>query len=164
MILPTMFPVGLEAIKKEYGDPSRFMIGSRVSPEWPDSILTKVRLPAPLPLAWDKTRTVQTISCHVLIACSLGSILGAIEDAGLWPEIRSYGGCYCWRTMRGASRLSAHAWAIAIDIDCADERNRLGSKPVIHPAIVEAFELAGWTSGANWKTPDGMHQQACGGY
>lgn len=164
MILETIWPVGLEAIKREFGDPSPFIVGSRVKPEWPEAILTKIQLPSPLPLAWDMSRFVKSISCHVQVAQSLGSIFAQIEDSGLWPEVRSYGGCYNWRTMRGAMKLSTHAWAIGIDLDCADDRNQLGDIPVIHPSIIEAFEFAGWTWGGRFARKDGMHLQACGGY
>lgn len=164
VILRTNFPFGIEAIRREYGDPRPFMRDSRISQEWPNQILTKVQLPAPLPLAWQMDRMVRSISCHISVASSLGSVLAEIHDAGLWPEVRSYGGCYAWRTQRGAMKLSTHSWAIAVDLDCADGRNRRGSEPVMHPAIVEAFDVAGWTWGGRFDIKDGMHWQACGGY
>ncbi len=161
-----IWPDGLEAIKRYYGDPRSFVRdgGESVDPAWPESILTYVKLPAPLPLSWDPSTRVSRIRCHVLVASSLGQVLAEIHAAGLWgvDGLRDYGGCYSWRTTRGGTKLSTHCWGIACDFRVAG--NALGEKPDMPAAIVEAFEAAGWTWGGRWARPDGMHWQAGAGY
>ena len=61
---------------------------------------------------------------------------------------------------------STHSWPIAFDADPSD--NPWGNKPtsplIAHPQFLAVFRAAGWRCGADWKTPDTMHVQACWGY
>jgi len=158
------WPTGLAQIKREFGDPIPFLrdAATRVTDCWPDAILGRVELPAPLHLEWDQSRVVKAICCHRLVAASLGSILTQIHDDGLWYELEPYGGCYCWRVQRGSSRLSAHCWAIAVDFRVSTCRlGQVGDMPM---AVVEVFEASGWTWGGRWARRDDQHFQAASGY
>jgi hypothetical protein len=156
------WPVGLDAIKSEFGDPAQFAIddGLRVTDAWPSTILHKLPLPAPLTI-WDGRR-VSSISCHRLVASSLGSILESLHDAGFWQALEPYGGCYCWRPMRAGTKLSAHCWGIAIDLRIAT--CKLGTPGDMPQGVIEAFTAQGWRWGGDWVRKDPQHFQACAGY
>jgi hypothetical protein len=165
---PILWPNGLDEIKRTYGDPRSFLMGDglTVSPEWSGSILVPLALPAPLPLSWDMATTVKRIKCHLLVASSLGSILARTHDAGLWPKVASFGGCYNWRLQRGGGKISTHGWAIAIDLGTPKfpQCVPLGVAGDMDPAIVECFGAEGATWGGHWSRRDDSHFQFCSGY
>lgn len=81
-------------------------------------------LPFPFPLAWDASQRVTRFSCHVNVAAVFTRVFA--EAAKHYGEkqfralkLDQFGGCYNYRKMRGGSRLSTHAWGIAIDLDPA---------------------------------------------
>jgi hypothetical protein len=157
-----LWPRGLQEIKARYGDPGLFRVGSRVRAAWEYHILEAIKLPAPLYYAG---RPVHTLTCHHLVKPSLERVLHSVRDAGdvAWDSLSPYGGCYCWRLMRGGGQLSAHCWAIAVDLGVS--RNPQGQAwPDFHPAVIAAFRAEGWTHGVDFPCPDPMHFQACSGY
>ena len=81
--------------------------------------------------------------------------LGRVNDAGLIPKLRSFDGCYCVRSVRGSSELSAHAWALAIDFN--GKENPLGQTPTMDPGIIKAFTSIGFVWGGSFPRKDGMH-------
>lgn len=93
--------------------------------------LTIVKLPYPMRIAWDitKTLTVTRIQCHRLIADQLLNVfndllahygLGELQRLG----IDLFGGCLNVRLMRGSkTKWSRHSWGVAVDLDPA--RNQL---------------------------------------
>lgn len=95
--------------------------------------------------------------CHKKVAASLQRILKRITN-----HVVCYDGCFNYRPMRGGSRLSTHAWGIAVDLDAAANGNRshwpLSSKMPIE--VMEEFAREGWLpAGAFWSR-DAMHFQA----
>lgn len=158
-----IWPVGLKEIKEEFGDPTRFIReDGTVRPEWPESILTTLILPAPMFLSWDPSIRVHRIRCHFRVAPSLGTIYARIYDAGKWQAIEEFGGCYCWRPQREGSKLSTHAWAISLDHRVSScRRGTPGDMPL---SVIEIFEAEGWMWGDRFSIPDTMHFQACSGY
>lgn len=67
-----------------------------------------------------------------------------------------FGGSYVLRAMRGSTKLSCHAWGIAVDIDPA--RNPLGARSSTFPDwYIDCFERHGFTWGGRWQRPDPMH-------
>jgi hypothetical protein len=157
-------PHGLAEIKALFGDPRRFYVdgGLDVSGDWPGGILCSLPLPAPLPLSWELTRLVSRIRCHSILSPILGRVLAEIHDAGLWPGLRDFGGCYQWRLQRGGSKLSTHSWGIALDFRVST--CQLGTPGDMPQAIVEAFEGAGFQWGGRWLRPDPQHFQFAEGY
>jgi hypothetical protein len=161
--MPTLrWPSSLDQIKTEFGDPAHFVVGDglRVRDAWPETILCRLPLPQSL-LLWDGSRA-NSISCHSLVASSLGTILAQINDAGMWTNLAPYGGCYCWRPQRAASKLSTHCWGIAVDfrIDSCE----LGTPGDMPASMVDLFEAEGWTWGGRWVRPDPQHFQAASGW
>ncbi len=74
-----------------------------------------------------------------------------------------YAGAYNYRTKRGSSSLSMHAYGCAIDLD--PERNAFhDTTPHFAEVrdVLQAFENEGWTWGGHWsgRSCDGMHFQA----
>ena len=74
-----------------------------------------------------------------------------------------------WREVRGAKQMSAHSFAIAIDINTeysnywrwdnpdAGELDRIGHKNRIPEEIIRIFESHGFISGSRWYHYDTMH-------
>lgn len=80
-------------------------------------------------------------------------------------EITDFGGCFNYRLMRGSrSKLSAHSWGTAIDLDA--NRNTLKetsatarfAKPE-YKAMIDIFEKHGFASLGRIKGYDFMHFQ-----
>lgn len=158
------WPDGIDEIRQTFGDPAPFYLnaGERVTDEWPSGILTRLDLPAPLRLSWQPSTLVRRISCHHMVAPSLGAILAGLFDAGLWQELQPFGGVYAWRPQRGGSRLSTHCWGAAIDVRVRED-NMLGMRGTMPAAVVECFEAAGAVWGGHWMRPDPVHFQFCTG-
>lgn len=152
-------PLPTEDVVRLFGDPWAYASadgGGTVL--WEAKILVMIPLPAPLPLAWEKTRMVSRIRCHHRIATPLKDALDEVhENAEAWASINDYAGCYAFRAQRRAHALSRHAWAIAIDLDSLD--NPFGAAPAMHPGVVDVFEKHGFCWGGNFgaERQDGMH-------
>ena len=130
-----------------------------------ENLLTKIKFPYPMRLAWDHSTTVKTSRVHRLAKKDLVSILQQIKSLG-GDFIREhgldlYGGIFNPRKIRGGSSWSRHAWGIAIDLNPDENGLRTpwpgrASMPV---EVVEIFEDAGWKSGARAWGRDAMHFQ-----
>lgn len=88
------------------------------------------------------------------------------------PELKKYlkcSGTYYWRQVRGAKRLSAHSYGIAIDIGTdysdywlwrnagASETAKIKYSNRIPRQIVEIFQMHGFIWGGAWYHFDTMH-------
>lgn len=158
-------PHGLEEIIATFGDISTHIrTNGHLRATWESGHLTNAPIPFPISLSWERTRQVQGIYCHKLLAPLVSGLFKAIEQQGLHQHISSYGGCFNYRPKRQSSKLSTHCWGIAIDLN--PETNQQGSKGDMHPALVELFKQHGFTWGGNWsgKSKDPMHFQFCTGY
>lgn len=129
--------------------------------------LTKVSLPFPLILAWDKSQIVDSIRCHKLVAPNLKNVFKEIyhmygPEAITQLGIDLYGGCFNYRQMRGGSDWSRHSWGVAIDLD--PERNQLKecgktarfARPEYRP-MIDIFYKHGFKSLGVEKDYDWMH-------
>lgn len=120
----------------------------------------------PFPTFYD-SRRVLTGRCHRKVKDSLLRILTRIgEQHGGNREVmeaaEDYGGIYNFRSKRGGSSLSVHAWGAAIDLD-ADDNSFRCSWPMqsdMPLAIIEEFAREGWVSAAAFWGYDAMHFQA----
>jgi len=129
--------------------------------------LTKLELPYPMVLAWDKTKKVKSLQCHKLIKDKLKAVFDEIlAEYGL-AEIQKlgidiYGGCFNYRQMRGGSDWSKHSWGVAIDLD--PERNLLKetsktarfARPE-YKKMIDIFYKHGFLSLGREKNYDWMH-------
>ena len=160
-------PDGLKDILTYYGNPDR---DENFAPDLAYEKENLVWLPAPYPLflPWRLKKACNWIYAHRLVAESLIEALEEIynyrgENYLATNKFDRYGGMYHFRKMITYPALSTHSWGIAIDLN--PELAPYGGDPSGQPEfIVEAFKKRGWNWGGDWKTPDGMHFQACIGY
>jgi LysM repeat protein len=158
-------PRGLEQIKAVFGNNFEYIDDDgTLRPEWESTYFTRARLPFEIPLSWDQTRVVRNLYCHKKLAEIFSMVFDDIERKGLQEKIKTYGGCFNYRTKRGSGKISTHSWAIAIDLNPGS--NRPGSKGDMDEGIVEIFRNYGFTWGGNWpgRSKDPMHFQFCSGY
>ena len=76
-------------------------------------------------------------------------------DRGLTKELKTWDGVFIIRTKRALTSLSLHSWAIAVDVNQAE--NQLNMTPKLSPEFVKCFTDAGCYWGGNFKRRDGMH-------
>ena len=104
-----------------FKDPRSLMrTDGSVDPAWERDILAVVHLPAPLPYADGHGTMVRTVRVHERLFPIFLDLFADLYKSGLWETIGAFGGCYCWRQQRRATKLSHHCWAIAIDMDVLD--------------------------------------------
>lgn len=125
-----------------------------------------VTITPPFQMYYD-SHPLKGINVNKKVATSLLKILTEISDQCGHDQkkidalgISAYGGCYNFRPIRGASNLSNHAFAAAIDLD--PSRNPLGAKVGnMSPFVVNAFKKEGWLWGGDYKSrKDWMHFEA----
>ena len=78
-------------------------------------------------------------------------------DRKLTKELKTWDGCFIIRSKRGLASMSLHSWAIAIDVNQAE--NQLNQTPKLSDEFVECFIDAGCDWGGTWTRKDGMHFQ-----
>lgn len=127
-------------------------------------------LPFPMRLAWDKRQTIKRFSVHAKVHDSAARAFARIaEDYDAAQRqalgIDLFGGCLNVRPMRGGTRLSMHAWGIAIDFDPARNQLKWG-RDRARLALPDAnrfwdiWEAEGWISLGRTRNYDFMHVQA----
>jgi hypothetical protein len=136
---------------------------------WEDANLVRIIPPYRMYWSWSPAVQVKKIAVHKKCSAALLDCFRKIALAYPTEEERrrlgldQCGGVYNFRTSRGSSKLSTHAYAAAIDIDPV--RNPLGkkhdaAKGMIPLPVVKIFEDAGAVWGGRWtKRPDAQHFQ-----
>ncbi len=150
---------------------SKHILGpdGRPTAGWQSEHLTRIKPAYPLTLAFPPGSEVTRVLCHKKVADSLTNVFAAIlAHFGSLAEVRKarmhlFGGCFNFRRITGGTRLSDHAWGIALDID--PDKNPFNkkhdpSKGMMPLAVVKIFEDAGWRWGGHFPKPDCMHFQA----
>lgn len=126
--------------------------------------LVLVPFPAPLALSFGAPGQVaRALRCHPIAAEPFRHAFSVLAAEGLWHELRTFGGGYCFRTKRNnASELSVHSWGLAADFNV--DTNKQGTPGDMSLAVVQVFEASCFTWGGRFMTPDPMHFQFCTGY
>ena len=158
-------PHGLKEICATFGDIFQYILSDHtLDPRWQSQFLTRIEMPFQLSLSWDKSRAVTQMTCHRLIAPVFADVLGQLKSTALSDKITSFGGCFSFRPQRTGTKLSTHAWGIAVDLN--PETNRQGTAGEMDLGVIAIFERAGFTWGGNWEghSRDPMHFQYCSGY
>jgi hypothetical protein len=143
----------------------------RPTAAWMQANTTRITPAYPLTLAFPPGTQVTKVLCHKKVADSLTRIFETIlahygsVEAVKKARMHLFAGTFNYIKVRGANRLSTHAWAISIDID--SEKNPQGkpydeSKGMMPMAVVKIFEAEGWKWGGRFggKRVDCMHFQA----
>jgi hypothetical protein len=158
-------PNGRDELIAAFGNIYQYIgADGQLEARWQADFLTKMPLPFPLRLAWDPQRVVTLMTCHKRMTAVYTSTFTCIQQRGLQATITSFGGCFAFRPQRTGSKLSAHSWGIAIDLN--PESNRQGTVGNMNVDLVEIFCAAGFEWGGNWNgsSRDPMHFQFCTGY
>ena len=152
-------PRGYDAIRAVYGDLKETEgHGGRVnvSLTWSKDNLARVAL-----------TTGHKVTMHRAIADEFRTLFDlAVKLSGYSPK-----SVQTWvprhKLWNPNKPLSLHSWAIAFDVDPAQNGYGVQSGTMLdrHPAFAAVFRAAGWSCGIDWKTDsrDPMHIQAATG-
>jgi len=112
-------------------------------------------------------KKISKFRCHKKVADSLVRILKNIgekygKNREIMEEAEDFGGVYNFRSKRGGSSYSTHAWGAAIDLDADDNtfRDSWPMKSDMPFEIMEEFAKEGWLSAGAFWGYDAMHAQA----
>lgn len=128
---------------------------------------TKLILPYPMRLAWDKTKTVNRITCHEKVSASLERVLkNILQHYGSLEKVQEarmdlFGGCLNVRRVRGGNSWSIHSWGTAIDLD--PDQNSMSmhrDRATMPQAVIDIFAEESWVSMGQARDFDYMHFQA----
>ncbi len=158
-------PHGSDEILATFGDHSDYLRPDKTPDlKWQSDFLATATSPFPILLAWDRTKYISHFTCHRLLAEVFAAIFLTIQEHGLQATVHSFGGCFAFRRQRTGSKLSAHSWGIAIDLN--SETNQQGTKGDMDANLVAVFQSTGFTWGGDWEgqTRDPMHFQFRTGY
>jgi len=158
-------PNGLVQILATFGNIYDYIAeDGTLDPRWQAEFLTRTPLPFAIPLSWDRSKVVSQLQCHVKLRDVFPAVLTAIAQQGFQPQIKTFGGCFNFRSKRTAGKLSTHSWGIAIDLN--PETNAQGTAGDMDSDVVETFRGFGFKWGGDWsaKSKDPMHFQFCTGY
>lgn len=87
----------------------------------------------------------------------LRNALRTLICKSLAKELETWDGVFSIRSKRALSSLSLHSWAIAVDVNRAE--NDLNMTPKLSPEFVKCFTDCGFDWGGTWTRKDGMHFQ-----
>ena len=158
-------PVGLPAIIATFGDVFSFVDDTgHLKPEWQEQYLATANLAYPLALSWDVNVKVNRILCHKLLVETFESVFQEIADRSMQDKVVTYGGCFNFRQQRTGTKLSTHAWGIAIDLNPAT--NEQGTRGNMDDDVVTLFRVLGFKWGGDWlgNKCDPQHFQFATGY
>lgn len=122
--------------------------GGRVAPD-PEWERTHIATEA-VPILGD-------VTCNKLLFPQLRAALEEIVATGLADEIRpdEYAGCYYPRFIAGSTKLSNHAFGLALDLNTST--NGRGIPGDMDRTVVAIFKKWGFAWGGDWSYTDPMH-------
>jgi len=103
----------------------------------------------------DTVPLLGTVSCHRTMMPQLKGALAQVVREGLGKYVYQTAGCYYPRFIANTTRLSNHAFGMAIDINSRE--NQRGTVGQMHPDVVRIFEQWGFAWGGRWSWTDPMH-------
>jgi hypothetical protein len=158
-------PNGEAGIIATFGDIQKYIAADgTLNPQWQVDMLGYAGLPYPLMLSFDHALKITHFRCHNLLVEVFEQTFREIVEQGFGEYLCSFGGCFTFRPQRRGSKLSAHSWGIAIDLN--PETNAQGTSGDMNPGIISIFQRNGFEWGGTWigKHRDPMHFQYCSGY
>jgi len=158
-------PNGLDEIIATFGNIYDY-IGQDASmnPDWLAEFMTLQALPFEIPLAWDPAKKVSRIQCHRELGKTFAKVFSELQGENLASKVRTYGGCYSFRSKRTSAKLSTHSWGIAIDLN--PDSNTQGTTGDMDENVIAIFRGHRFKWGGDWtgRSRDPMHFQFCTGY
>ena len=122
--------------------------GGRIAPDpaWVASHITT----EPVPI-------LGNVTCNKLIFPQLRAALEEVRARNLADKIHAgeYAGCYYPRFIAGSTKLSNHAFGLALDLNVPG--NQRGSVGQMDRDVVAIFKSWGFTWGGDWGYTDPMH-------
>jgi hypothetical protein len=158
-------PDGLEQIVTTFGNIQDYIrADGSLDPKRQADFLTRIDLPFPLSLSWNTASKVNQMTCHKRMADVFTEVLQRVQAQELQEKISTFGGCFSFRPQRTGSKLSTHAWGIAVDLNPVS--NAQGTAGDMDSQVIAIFRGAGFEWGGEWegKSRDPMHFQFCTGY
>lgn len=154
-----------------YGTPRKNDDCAAITPR-----IVRVDSPWRMPLDWNLSQSRRFFKVHELVAQSLERVLTQIEASYSEAEVQQLGlnrfsGDYVCRKITGGTRMSTHAYGIAIDFYGSKNELRRTTHDTPPPTLAhadcqpfwEAFENEGWYSLGRSQNYDWMHIQAAKG-
>lgn len=96
-----------------------------------------------------------TVTCHKAMLPQLRAALNEVVQRGLAEHVYQTAGCFNARFIANTTRLSNHAFGMAIDINSLE--NGRGTTGQMHPEVVQIFKKWGFGWGGDWAWTDPMH-------
>lgn len=98
-----------------------------------------------------------SVTCNKAIFPQLIAALSAVQAQGLADKIHpgEYAGCYYPRFIAGSTKLSNHAFGLALDLNVPG--NGRGTVGEMDRGVVAIFKSWGFTWGGDWGYTDPMH-------
>lgn len=87
----------------------------------------------------------------------LQNALRTLICRGLTKELKTWDGVFIIRKKQALTSLSLHSWAIAVDVNQAE--NQLNMTPKLSKEFAKCFIDCGFDWGGTWTRKDGMHFQ-----
>ena len=108
-------------------------------------------------IATEQVPILGAVTCNKAMLPQLRAAFEAIVEADLADEINpdEYAGCYYPRFIAGSSKLSNHAFGLAVDLNVPG--NGRGTAGEMHRGVVAIFESMGFAWGGRWSYTDPMH-------
>lgn len=157
-LMPQPHPFPAEAqVTKEYG-PHGVPRGSNPP-------MIKVDLPYEM---FYEGKPVRFVYAHIKVAPSLARVFRRLHEKYPTQEDRKaagidqFDGLYNPRKKRGGTSWSMHSWAIAIDLNAAENGNlaKWPQESTMPFEVMECFASEGWFSAGAFWGRDAMHFQA----
>ncbi|WP_244930745.1 M15 family metallopeptidase [Nocardioides sp. W7] len=108
-------------------------------------------------IATEQVPILGSVTCNRLLFPQLRAALQEVVDRGLADRIHpdEYAGCFYPRFIAGSTKLSNHAFGLALDINVPG--NGRGSAGAIDRSVVGIFKKWGFAWGGDWSYTDPMH-------
>jgi hypothetical protein len=144
------------AVKERFGEfafrPTGVGDAIEIDDVWVDANIVTVDLPR-----------LGVFKCNRAIVPSLRGALTEMARSGVLDlidpvDFQLAGGCFNSRMARGGDKgfaLSRHAWGVAVDLN--PSTNLYGDPVTLDPRLGSIMQAWGFSWGANWTVPDGMH-------
>ncbi|MEI5673337.1 MULTISPECIES: M15 family metallopeptidase [unclassified Nocardioides] len=108
-------------------------------------------------IATEPVPILGSVTCNKLLFPQLRAALEEIVQRGLADKIdpNQYAGCYYPRFIAGSSKLSNHAFGLALDLNTST--NGRGIPGDMDRTVVSIFKKWGFAWGGDWNYTDPMH-------